>query len=139
MPLKSYLLACCALLLLTVTACKKKKSGDPAPQEQQIQATADGVEEGKYTAAPGTTYPLTVNISSSLPTTGVSITVTAVTDPGGVSIPQNAIPSPVKSGATAITLIGLESLRTVKVTITIASLSNPNNKKIIEFWITNKS
>jgi len=141
MPIRSYLLACCALLLLTVTACKKKKGPgeDPAPQEELIKATLDGVAEGSYTASPGATYPFTINITSPLPESGVTITVTATTDPGGVPVPQDTVPSPVKVATTTFTLTDLEPIRTVKVIVTISSVSNPNNKLIKEFWITNKS
>lgn len=142
MPIKSYLLACCALLLLTVTACKKKKDPggeNPPPQEEQLKFSLDGVQEGSYTAAPGATYPFTINITSKLPNSGVSITVVAVTDPGGEPVLQDSVPSPVKSGTVNFTLSNLEPIRTVKVIVTISSLDNPNNKVIKEFWITNKS
>lgn len=141
MPIKSYLLACCALLLITVTACKKKKGsgGDPAPQEEQLKMSLDGVLEGSYTAAPGATYPFTINITSSLPKSGVSVTVTAVTEYGGEPVPQDTIPSSVKATPVNITLKDLPPIRTVVVTVTITSLDNPNNKVIKEFKITNKS
>ncbi|WP_217602739.1 hypothetical protein [Chitinophaga sp. GbtcB8] len=142
MPFKSYLIAALALLMLTFTACSKKKKApgeDPGPQEEVLKATLDGVAEGNYTASPGATYSFTVNISSKLPTKGVSITVDAVTDPGGEVIPQDAIPSPVTAATTTINLKGLEPIRTVKVTITITSLDNPNNIVKKEFWITNKT
>jgi hypothetical protein len=141
MPLKSYLLACCALLLLTVTACKKKKGPgeDPAPQEEQLKITLDGVQEGTYTASPGATYPFTINITTPLPKSGVSVTVTAVTEAGGVPVPQDAVPSPVTSASISFTLTNLEPIRTVKVIVTVKSLDNPNNQVIKEFLITNKS
>jgi len=62
-----------------------------------------------------------------------------VTDPGGQNIPQDPIPSPVKSKNITINLKDLPPIRTVKVTVTISSISNPNNKIIKEFWITNKA
>jgi hypothetical protein len=141
MPIKSYLLACCALLLITVTACKKKKGsgGDPAPQEVKLESSLDGVQENAYTAAPGTTYPFTINITSDLPASGVTVTVVAVTDPGGQNIPQDAVPSPVKTKSVSFTLKDLPPIRIVKVTVTISSINNPNNKIIKEFWITNKA
>ena len=141
MPIKSYLLACCTLLLITVVACKKKKGsgGDPAPQEEQLKISLDGVQEGNYTASPGATYPFTIKITSVLPTSGVTVTVVAVTDPGGETVPQDAVPSPVKTGTVSFTLKDLEPIRTVKVIVTGSSVSNPNNKVIKEFWITNKS
>ncbi|WP_298740276.1 hypothetical protein [uncultured Chitinophaga sp.] len=142
MPIRSYLLACCALLLITVTACKKKKGsgGDtPPPQEVQLTSSLDGVQEGNYTAALGPTHSFTANITSELPASGVSVTVSVVTDPGGQNIPQDPIPSPVNSKNITINLKDLPPIRTVKVIVTISSLSNPNNQIIKEFWITNKA
>jgi hypothetical protein len=142
MPFKSYLIAGLALLMLTVTACSKKKTkpgDDPAPQEEQLKATLDGVAEGIYNASPGATYSFTVNITSELPAKGVSITVSAVTEYGGQVIPQDSIPSPVTAASTTINLKGLEPIKTVKVTITVASLDNPNNIVKKEFFITNKT
>ena len=132
------------MVMLAFTNCGKKNSGPggddqpPPTQEKGIEVTLDGVAENQYTAAPGETYPFKVNITSELPQSGVSITVTAVTDPGGISIPQDEIPSPV-TASTTINLKGLEPIRTVKVTVTIKSLANPNNVTIKTFWITNKS
>jgi hypothetical protein len=73
-----------------------------------------------------------------MPATGVNIVVTAITDPGGIVIPQNAI-APSSNGTIDVTLIGLEPVRTVKVTVVITSASNPNNTVTRTFWITNKS
>jgi hypothetical protein len=140
MPLKSYLLPVLALLVISFTACKKKNSnaGDPAPQEEGLSVSLVNVVEGEYTAAPGPTYTFQVKINSAMPTQGVKIEVTAITDPGGVVIPQNLI-APSTNGTIDINLTGLEPIRTIKVTVTITSVGKSNNTVTRSFWITNKA
>lgn len=139
MPLRSYLIASMALLLLTFSACKKKKGAYPAPQEEGIAFVFDGVQEGKYNPAPGTTFPFKVKITSKLPAQGVNITVSAATEQGNVSVPQDPVPGPVKNDITTITLIGLASLKTIRVRVTVTSVTKPDNTQTKEFLITNKS
>ncbi|SEW13966.1 hypothetical protein SAMN05428988_2415 [Chitinophaga sp. YR573] len=140
MPLKSYLLPILALLAISFTACKKKSSntGDPAPQEEGLSVTLVNVTEGQYTAAPGSTYTFQVKINSAIPSQGVTVVVTAITDPGGILIPQNLI-APSKDGTIDVNLTGLEPIRTVKVTVVITSVGKSNNTVTKTFWITNKS
>lgn len=138
MPLKSYLLPVLALLVFSFTACKKNpKAGEPAPQEEGLVVSLTDVVEGQYTAAPGSTYTFKVNVTSAMPSKGVIVEVTAVTDPGGIAIPQNAI-AVSTNGTISVTLIGLEALRTVKVTVVITSAGKSNNVTTKSFWITNK-
>ncbi|OMP77792.1 MULTISPECIES: hypothetical protein [unclassified Chitinophaga] len=139
MPLKSYLLPILALFALTFSSCKKKDGTTTVkPAEEGLKVTLANVTEASYTAAAGTTYTFQAQVTSKLPASGVTITVTAVTDPGGINIPQNAV-APSSSGAIEITLIGLEPLRTVLVTVVITSVDNPDNTISKTFWITNKS
>src|SRR3954468_19144427 len=140
MPLKSYLLPVLAMLAISFTACKKKNSntGDPAPQEEGLSVTLVNVTEGQYTAAPGPTYTFQVKINSAVPSQGVTVVVTAITDPGGILIPQNLI-APSKDGTIDVNLIGLEPIRTVKVTVVITSVGKSNNTVTKTFWITNKA
>jgi hypothetical protein len=140
MPLRPYLIAVCGiLLLLTSGACKKNKGADPAPQEQGIEFSFDGVLEGKYNPSPGATYPFKLNITSTIPAQGVNVVVTAATEQGNVSVQQDAVPGPVKSSPVTITLKGLASLKTLKVMVTVTSVSKADNTKTKEFFITNKS
>jgi hypothetical protein len=138
MPLKSYLLPILALFVFSFTACKKNsKAGEPAPQEEGLVVSLTDVVEGQYTASPGSTYTFGVNVTSAMPDKGVIVEVTAVTDPGGIPIPQNAI-AVSTNGTISVTLIGLEALRTVKVTVVITSAGKSNNVTTKTFWITNK-
>jgi len=139
MPLKYYLLPILAMFALTFTSCSKKDSGSAVkPSEEGLKVSLANVTEASYTAAAGTTYTFQAAVSSKLPASGVTIKVTAVTDPGGVNIPQNPV-APSTTGAIEITLIGLEPLRTVLVTVVITSVDNPDNTITKTFWITNKA
>jgi hypothetical protein len=140
MPLKSYLLPILALFIISFTACKKKNSnaGDPAPQEEGLVVSLVNVTEGQYTASPGATYTFQVKVTSAMPTQGVSVVVTAITDPGGILIPQNPI-APSTNGTIDVNLTGLEPIRTVKVTVVITSVGKSNNTVTKTFWITNKA
>ena len=139
MPLKSYLLPILALFALTFYSCKKKDGSTAVkPGEEGLTVKLVNVTESAYTAAAGTTYTFQAVVTSKLPASGVTVTVTAVTDPGGVSIPQNAV-APGTSDTLNITLIGLEPIRTVLVTVVITSASNPDNTITKKFWITNKA
>lgn len=139
MPLKSYLLAILALFALTFSSCKKKDGGAVVkPAEEGLKVTLSNVTEASYTAAAGSTYTFQAAITSKVPGSGVTVTVKAVTDPGGINIPQNAV-APSTTGAIEITLIGLEPLRVTLVTVVITSVDNPDNTITKTFWITNKA
>ncbi|UPK70692.1 hypothetical protein [Chitinophaga filiformis] len=138
MPLKSYLFTALALFAITFSACKKKGAIEPKPEEEGLKVALENVAEGQYTAAPGSSYTFQVKINSVMPAAGVNIKVDAITDPGGIVFPQNPV-APSKDSVINITLVGLERLRTVKVTVTITSAGNENNKITKTFWITNKS
>jgi hypothetical protein len=138
MPLKSYLFTLLALFALTFSACKKKGAMEPKPEEEGLKVVLENVAEGQYTAAPGESYTFQVKITSKLPDQGVNIKVDAITDPGGIVFPQNPV-APAKDSIINVTLIGLEPIRTVKVTLTITSAGNEKNSISKVFWITNKS
>lgn len=138
MPLKSYLLPILALLALTFTSCKKKDGVAVKPSEEGLKATLENVTENGYTAAAGETYSFQVHISTKLPASGVTIKVSAITDPGGMDIPQTAV-APSTNGDIEITLVGLIPIKVTLVTVTITSIDNPDNVITKTFWITNKS
>lgn len=138
MPLKSYLFTALAVFAITFSACKKKGAIEPKPEEEGLNVTLENVAEGQYTASPGSSYTFQVKINSVMPESGVKVEVNAITDPGGIVFPQNPV-APSKDSVINVTLVGLEAPRTVKVTITITSAGNEDNKITKVFWITNKS
>jgi hypothetical protein len=77
---KTILLGLAALMLLAISpACKKNKNGDGCG-ESAIKVTttpAVGTVDPPY---PGTPIPLTVNITDGIPSSGVTIQVTAKTE-----------------------------------------------------------
>ena len=138
MPLKSYLFIVLAFLGLTFTSCGKKGAIEPKPEEEGLKVSLENVAEGQYTAAPGSSYTFQVKVTSKMPEKGVNVKVDVITDPGGIVFPQNPV-APSKDSVINVTLIGLEPIRTVKVTLTITSEGNDKNTVIKTFWITNKS
>jgi hypothetical protein len=138
MPLKSYLFIVLAFLGLTFVACGKKGAIEPKPEEEGLKVSLENVAEGQYTAAPGSSYTFQVKVNSVMPEQGVNVKVDVITDPGGIVFPQNPV-APSKDSVINVTLIGLEPIRTVKVTLTITSAGNEKNTIVKTFWITNKS
>jgi hypothetical protein len=138
MPLKSYLLAGLALIALTFSSCSKNGGNDPKPEEAGLKISLENVAEGQYTAAAGQEYTFQVKVNSTMPEKGVTVEVSAITDPGGVVFPQNTV-LPSSESTINVTLVGLLPVRTVKVTVVITSVSNPANKETKFFWITNKA
>jgi hypothetical protein len=138
MPLKSYLLPILTLLAVTFTSCKKNpKAGEPAPQEQGLEVALTDVVASQYNAAPGSTYTFGVKVTSEMPAKGVIVKVKAETEAGAMDIPQDAI-APTMGNPISVSLKGLKALQTVKVTVTITSVSQPNNVTTTSFFITNK-
>lgn len=132
----------CFLLLAAglLTACSKKKSGNgPAkPQEQGLVVTLTDVSETTPTAAPGASYPFSVNVTSTMPAQGVTVTVEVKTQAGTV-IPQPPMP-PQTGTPIQVTLVDLPELKTCTVTITIASVNDPEKNTVTKtFVITNKT
>ncbi|MBW8686399.1 hypothetical protein [Chitinophaga rhizophila] len=138
MPLKSYLFVALAFVGLTLTACSKKGAIEPKPEEEGLKAVLENVAEGQFSAAPGSSYTFQVKVTSKMPEMGVNVKVDAITDPGGIVFPQNPVATS-KDSIINITLVGLEPIRTVKVSLTITSAGNEKNSIPKVFWITNKS
>ncbi|PUZ21278.1 hypothetical protein DCM91_17210 [Chitinophaga costaii] len=130
---------CFFLLVAGLMACSKKHkgNGDVKPQEQGLVLKLDGVSESTPTAAPGETYPFSVGVTSTLPAAGVTVTV-VVTTVSGTDIPQPPMPAQT-TAPISITLVNLPDLKTCNVTITITSVSNPENTVTKTFQITNKA
>ena len=138
MSLKLYLLPVLAMFALTFSSCSKKDgSSNIKPEEEGLKISLENVTESGYTASPGATYTFSVKVTSAMPTEGVNVKITAVTDPGGMPVPQNAI-APTKDGTINITLTGLEPIQTVLVTVVVTSAGNTSNTATAKFYITNK-
>lgn len=85
---KVILFGLAVLLTLTVTiSCKKKKDGDSGNDrcgETEIKVLTIPANGTVDPPAPGTSFPLVVNIES-MPATGASITVTAKAESGNTT------------------------------------------------------
>lgn len=143
MPVKSYFFAFAALLMMTIVSCKGKGGGSGGggpvtPQEEGIKFELKSLEEGGYNKASGETFTFTVNLLSAMPKEGVKITMTVISDPGGVVLEQSPI-APTSNKSFDITLTKLPVLKTYRVKVTITSATTPSNKLEKEFLITNKA
>lgn len=144
MPLRSLFTCLIFSLFLFSAACKKggKNNGGnptPQPQEEAIQLTLAGVEEGKYNKALDSTFTFSLVFSSKVPPAGVQISLSVVSDPGGIVLQQIPLPDGT-ADRRDVTLKGLKELKTYKVTLNVTSKSNNANfSRPIIFWITNKA
>lgn len=84
---KVILLGLAVLLVISVTvSCKKKKDGVDRCGEIEIKVATIPASGTVDPPAPGPTFPLVVNITEGMPSSGVTITVSARQD-GGSSTP----------------------------------------------------
>jgi hypothetical protein len=144
MPFKSYFFAFAALLMLTVSSCGKKGGSSPGggeppvPQEEGIKFELKNLEENGYNKASGETFTFTVNMLSAIPKNGVKVTLSVISDPGGVVLEQTPV-APSSNKTIDITLTKLPVLKTYRVIVTITSATTPTNKLVKEFLVTNKA
>lgn len=117
-----------ALLLLVITpACKKKKPApDPCTTESTLSVTTDPASGSNQAAAVGPTFPLTVTINSTLPTSGVTIEVKAHQDGSATNFFTETKTSTSKDNSFTIT--NTPSTVTCVVDITVTSKTCATNK-----------
>jgi hypothetical protein len=114
-------------MLAALPACKKKgSSGCSEPAIQVTTTPATGTSEAP---APGPDFPLTVNVTSGLPSAGVIIEVKARPEtPAGSAPFFTQTSSNVNSASTSYTITNTPSATTCVVEITVTSKSCNTNK-----------
>ena len=109
-----------ALSISLISSSCGGKGGDPKPcSETAMIVSTDPANGSTQMAAPGPDFPLQVNITSNLPSAGVTIQVTAAPDAGGPAFftkTQDA-----NTNITNFTITGTPSGVVSKVNITITS------------------
>lgn len=74
-PLFVIIAVVCCLALLS--DCKKKKGSDGCSTEEPLQVTTTPAINSTEPPSPGSSFPLSVSITSALPVAGVTITIKA--------------------------------------------------------------
>jgi len=110
--------------LIASPACKKKKGNDSNETRLTVQTTpAAGTTDAP---APGPDFPLIVQVTSAMPPSGIKIAVTSKKDGSGgapfFNFSQNST-----SASNNITIASTPATTTCLVSITVTSLSDPNN------------
>lgn len=113
------------LLLTLATACKKKKT-DSCSSEPAIAATSTPANGTVEPPAPGPDFPLHISITSTIPTSGVTIDVKAHPESSSTTFFTETRSS--TSTSNDFTITGTPATITCLVEITITSKSCSTNK-----------
>lgn len=127
--MKKLLFTCLALATLAVSMpfCGKKGgTSDSCSTEKTLTVTTSPANGANEAAAPGPTFPLTVTIGSTLPTSGVTIQVKA--RPDGVSTTFFTEERSSTSASNSFTITGTPVSTTCVVEITVTSKTCATNK-----------
>lgn len=120
------LLLCSAILLFSMSRCSKGNGGGGGGGETPIQVTLTPPAGSVQPAAPGPTFPLTVQVTAGMPAAGVNIKVSVAQDGSSnnfFNYNQNTT-----SAQTDITITGTVAGVVCVVTVTVTSQSSPSNK-----------
>ena len=124
---KNFLLSVIVLLALVVMSdCKKKKEPAECSTEPALQVTTSPAVNSTEPPAPGPDFPLRVSVTSSLPASGVTITVKARPENS-----QTTFYSETKNSTTAgtdFTIKNTPSATPSIVEIAVSSTLCPSNK-----------
>jgi len=122
--MKTSLSAMLALMILSCTlSCGK--GGGSTPSETALAITTNPPNGSTQTPAPGTSFPLTVTITSKMPSKGVTIDVTAQPDGGGTQFFSSSQSS--SQAVNNYTITNTPVAKVCVVTVTVTSLSQSSN------------
>ena len=116
------------ILLVGLFSCKKE-----AP-EQKIVFTIDAVNNSTAT---GTNFPVTVTLTSAMPSQGIKIEATTVNQGSGATLPQGA-PYSTSSAKNTIVISGLPQQQWCNVTIKVTSNNTSTNTDSQSFTVVYK-
>ena len=125
--MKKILILLMTAATLAFTPACKKSSNNGGTQETTLAVQTTPANGSTDAPAPGPDFPLIVQITSTMPSGGVKIQVSAKKD--GSSDPAFFNPSPTttNSPTTNITITGTPAATVCVVTVTVTSLSNSSN------------
>jgi hypothetical protein len=116
------------VLFLGLFSCKKDTP------EQKIVFTIDAVNNS---IATGSNFPIAVTLTSAMPSQGINIEATTVTQGSGTILPKGA-PYNTKSAKNTIVLSGLPQQQYCTVTIKVTSNNTSTNSDIQIFTLVYK-
>jgi hypothetical protein len=116
------------ILFLGLFSCKKE-----AP-EQKIVFTIDAASNS---IATGTNFPVAVTLTSAMPSQGINIEATTVTQGSGIVLPQGA-PYSTKIANNSIVISGLPQQQYCTVKIKVTSNNTRTNSDSLSFSVVYK-
>lgn len=123
------------VVLISMPYCKKKKT-DTCSGEATLVITTTPANGTTEPPAPGPTFPLTVTISSAMPSSGVTIEVKARPDGSSTTFFTQTVSSTVKDNNFTIT--ATPSTVTCIVEITVTSKGCNTNKTTASYRYSKK-
>ncbi len=135
--IKSFLVLFLFSILLS-TACNDKGGGTtpPTPGEENLVISIEPDPGTTVVKALGTTYDFRVNITSKIPTQGVTITVTFKRDSDNTTLFSQTLQS--TTTPVNITISNITQNEVGTVTVTVTSKSKSSNTATKSFKLTRK-
>ncbi|MHC0068978.1 hypothetical protein ACWATR_39970 [Nostoc sp. UIC 10890] len=131
------------LLLTSLALFSCSKGGDgggstpPPPQEANLTITTNPANNAVVPAAVGTTFPVTINVTSTMPSQGVRIEVTAAPEAGGASFFTSNTTS--SNASNTITINNTPAQVSCVVNIRVSSVARPSNAATSSYRYSRKN
>lgn len=125
--MKKVLYLCSALMFITMIMSGSCKKGGGGSNEASLVVELNPAVGSNQAPAPGPDFPLTVTIKSTMPPSGVKIDVSAAEDVAGAT-PFFTQTLNSTSATNNFTITNSPRSVTLRVTVTVTSLSNSSNK-----------
>ena len=126
--MKKVLYLCLALMFVTmIMSGSCKKGGGGGPNESALVVELNPAAGSNQAPSPGPDFPLTVTIKSTMPPSGVKIDVSAAEDVAGAT-PFFTQTINSTTATNNFTITNSPRSVTLKVTVTVTSLSTSSNK-----------
>jgi hypothetical protein len=126
-----------AIILVTTQYCSKSSGSGGGCSEPTMTVTSDPPANTVQPPAPGPTFPLTVNITSNMPGSGVTIEVKAHPEGSTNSFYTNSM-STTSPNNNNFTITGTPPATNCQVDITVTSKSCNTNRVTLSYKYSSK-
>jgi len=123
-----YSLFAISILLTGMAGSCKKKNGGSGPTEATLEVILNPAAGSLQPPIPQTTFPLTVTVTSTMPSAGVTIDVTSKKDDGSADPAFFTTTTSTSSTASNFTITGTPTNVICITNVTVTSKSTPSNK-----------